>query len=221
MKAKLNGIVNTAAVMIFIKGTPQEPKCKFSKALIRFLMDQNVTKFGYYDILSDANVREALKVHSNWKTYPQLYVSGKLIGGLDVVKELHADSAFIPQVPASALGKGLFPRLRALVDTKPTMLFIEGSQGAPETKEGTLAVKALRDMSIDFGCFDVRSDASIMNGLKQYGHVLTYPQLWVKSDVVPDFLAILSGTGKRTLAEVFAPPAPAVPAKAASVTAST
>jgi len=212
MKAKLDGIIRTAEVMIFIKGTPQEPKCKFSKALIRFLMDNNVTKFGYFDILSDSNVREALKMHSNWKTYPQLYIAGRLIGGLDVVKELHSDDAFLNQIPAAALGKGLFPRIRTLVDSKPVMLFLQGTPDAPESKEGEAAVKVLKAASIEFGFFNVSSDASIMNGLKQYGHVHTYPQLWLKSDVVSDFASILAGTAKRTLTEVFAPPPP-TPAK--------
>lgn len=201
MTAKLEASINVSPVMMFIKGSPSDPKCKFSKALIRFMMDNNVTKFGYFDILSDANLREALKVFSNWKTYPQLYINGKLVGGLDIIKDLHSEGAFLPTVPSSAMGKGLFPRLRTLVDTKPNMLFVQGL----ETKESEQAIKSLRDLSIEFDTFDVSNDATVANGLKQYGHVHTYPQLWVKSDVVQDFAAIMAGTGKRTLEAVFNP----------------
>jgi glutaredoxin-related protein len=53
-----------------------------------FLLSCFSVKFGTFDILSDEEVRQALKKFSNWPTYPQLYVNGQLIGGLDIVKEL-------------------------------------------------------------------------------------------------------------------------------------
>lgn len=48
----------------------------------------NCTDFGYFDIFSDNEVREGLKQYSNWPTYPQLYVNGELIGGLDIMTEM-------------------------------------------------------------------------------------------------------------------------------------
>ena len=46
-------------------------------------------KYDYFDILSDSEIREGLKVYSKWPTYPQLYVNGKLVGGIDILQELH------------------------------------------------------------------------------------------------------------------------------------
>lgn len=46
------------------------------------------TEYAYFDIYSDSEVREALKVYSKWPTYPQLYVKGKLVGGIDIVQEM-------------------------------------------------------------------------------------------------------------------------------------
>lgn len=64
----------------------------FSKKIVEILNEHNV-RFSTFDILSDDDVRQGLKVYSNWPTYPQLYVNGELVGGLDIVKvgvaELH------------------------------------------------------------------------------------------------------------------------------------
>ncbi len=59
-------------------------------------------KFAHFDILSDSEVREGLKKYSNWPTYPQLYVSGKLIGGLDIIKEMHEEGELLAVIPPEA-----------------------------------------------------------------------------------------------------------------------
>ena len=77
--------------MVFIKGTPDDPQCGFSRKVIDILREYEYP-FGYFDIFSDNEVREGLKAYTNWKTYPQLYVQGKFIGGVDIVKELHDEN---------------------------------------------------------------------------------------------------------------------------------
>ena len=80
-------LIKRHQVMLFMKGTPQAPQCGFSRELVN-LLDQKGVKYGHFDILQDNAVRQALKKHSNWPTYPQLYADGKLIGGLDIIREL-------------------------------------------------------------------------------------------------------------------------------------
>jgi len=79
--------------MIFIKGTPIEPKCGFSETLLEEMKKLKL-KFGYFDILSDENLRNWLRYYATWMTYPQVYVEGKLVGGLDVTKDLIASGKF-------------------------------------------------------------------------------------------------------------------------------
>ncbi|CAN0329604.1 unnamed protein product, partial [Hapterophycus canaliculatus] len=73
--------------MVFMKGTPDAPRCGFSRTLVGLLREENI-EFESFDILEDNAVRQALKDLSNWPTYPQLYVQGELVGGLDIVKEM-------------------------------------------------------------------------------------------------------------------------------------
>ena len=73
--------------MLFMKGSPTAEKCGFSRQIVT-LLQENGVKFGSFDILSDEEVRQGLKDYSKWPTYPQVYAKGKLVGGLDIVKEL-------------------------------------------------------------------------------------------------------------------------------------
>lgn len=91
---RLKALINRAKVMIFMKGDRNTPRCGFSKTLIGIV---NETKIPYdtFDILTDEEVRQGLKVYSDWPTYPQVYVNGELIGGLDIIKELVAGNELV------------------------------------------------------------------------------------------------------------------------------
>ena len=86
-----------------MKGDPTEPRCGFSRQIAELLAAEKV-KFDSFDILSDEEVRQGLKTFSNWPTYPQLYADGKLLGGLDVVKELQEEGELLDSLPAAAVG---------------------------------------------------------------------------------------------------------------------
>ena len=76
--------------MLFLKGVPSAPRCGFSRQIVEML-DSIDASYGAFDILQDEEVRQGLKEYSDWPTYPQLYVDGELVGGLDIVKEMVED----------------------------------------------------------------------------------------------------------------------------------
>ena len=73
--------------MLFMKGSPQAPRCGFSRQMVELLAEVKAT-YGYFDVLTDETVRQGIKAYSNWPTFPQLYINGELVGGLDICKEL-------------------------------------------------------------------------------------------------------------------------------------
>ena len=81
---RLRKLVSAAPVMLFMKGTPAQPQCGFSRQLVTLLREREV-RYGFFNILADDEVRQGLKAFSDWPTYPQLYYQGELIGGLDLV----------------------------------------------------------------------------------------------------------------------------------------
>ncbi|EKD16294.1 uncharacterized protein L3040_009474 [Drepanopeziza brunnea f. sp. 'multigermtubi'] len=83
---RLSSLVKAAPVMLFMKGTPSAPQCGFSRQLVALLRENSV-KYGFFNILADDEVRQGLKEFADWPTFPQLWVDGELVGGLDIVKE--------------------------------------------------------------------------------------------------------------------------------------
>nr|XP_023023364.1 glutaredoxin 3 [Leptinotarsa decemlineata] len=81
LDARLKMLINKSKIMLFMKGDRNNPRCGFSRKTFG-------VPYETFDILSDEDVRQGLKTYSNWPTYPQLYVAGELIGGLDIIKEM-------------------------------------------------------------------------------------------------------------------------------------
>jgi Grx4 family monothiol glutaredoxin len=94
-KKYLENLINQAPLMLFIKGTPETPKCGFTKELLNLLSKSNITDYKTFDILEDENVRQKLKEYSSWQTYPQIYVNGKFIGGLDILKQMNEEGTLV------------------------------------------------------------------------------------------------------------------------------
>jgi Grx4 family monothiol glutaredoxin len=84
LNVRLRKLTLLAPVMLFMKGTPSAPQCGFSRQVVGLLRDHRV-RYGFFNILADDEVRQGLKEFSEWPTYPQLYVDGDLIGGIDLV----------------------------------------------------------------------------------------------------------------------------------------
>jgi len=89
LRSRLEALVNEKPVMLFMKGSPEAPRCGFSRKVAEAL-NKNGLQYGSFDILSDEAVRQGLKELSHWPTYPQVYVKGELLGGCDIVLEMEA-----------------------------------------------------------------------------------------------------------------------------------
>ncbi len=79
--------LNGHQVLLYMKGTPYFPQCGFSSKVVQILQACE-TEFAYVNILDDSEIREGLKVYSNWPTFPQLYVNAELVGGADILIEM-------------------------------------------------------------------------------------------------------------------------------------
>lgn len=84
LNQRLSELVKAAPVMLFMKGTPSAPQCGFSRQTVSILREKGV-RYGFFNILADDEVRQGLKEFSEWPTFPQVYVDGELVGGLDIV----------------------------------------------------------------------------------------------------------------------------------------
>ena len=90
--------IDENSVMLFMKGTPEQPACGFSARTSAVLNTMNV-RYAALDILPDPRIRQELSGLSEWPTIPQLFIEGKLVGGHDIVMEMYEDGSL-----AEALG---------------------------------------------------------------------------------------------------------------------
>lgn len=88
VKDRIDKALNSAPVVLFMKGTPDFPQCGFSAQTAGALRKLGAN-FHSVNIFEDAEMRDALKQHSNWPTYPQLYLKGELLGGCDIAMEMY------------------------------------------------------------------------------------------------------------------------------------
>ncbi|MGD0633335.1 MAG: Grx4 family monothiol glutaredoxin [Beijerinckiaceae bacterium] len=84
---RINGLVTSNDVVLFMKGIPAAPQCGFSAAVVQVLSQIGVP-FKSFNVLADPELREGIKAYSNWPTVPQLYIKGEFIGGADIVREM-------------------------------------------------------------------------------------------------------------------------------------
>ncbi|RVT96122.1 Grx4 family monothiol glutaredoxin [Rhodovarius crocodyli] len=101
---RIKAEIDSAPVVLFMKGTPVFPQCGFSARVVQILSHIGAP-FKGVNVLEDMEIREGIKAYTNWPTIPQLYVNGEFVGGCDIVTEMFQDGEL-----QQALGeKGIIP----------------------------------------------------------------------------------------------------------------
>jgi len=134
----LAALVRRAPVMLFMKGTPETPRCGFSRQAVALLRDAGVT-FDTFDILGEPAVRAGLKTFSDWPTYPQLYAGGSFVGGLDVAKELAEAGELVGELNDLVAAGGVTAAAGADAAAPPAANGSAATTGAAATPNGAVA----------------------------------------------------------------------------------
>ncbi|MYM63250.1 Grx4 family monothiol glutaredoxin [Pseudomaricurvus sp. HS19] len=92
--------VEENAVILYMKGSPNAPQCGFSMRTVQAVMACG-QRFAYVDVLSNPDIRTNLPKYANWPTFPQLWINGELVGGCDIVTELHESGELKPMIDAA------------------------------------------------------------------------------------------------------------------------
>lgn len=180
LNSKLKRLISSHKCMLFMKGNPDEPKCGFSRTTVGILSDLQAD-YGTFDILTDDAVRQGLKEFSNWPTYPQLYIDGELIGGLDIIKEMVESGDLKDMLPKKV---SLESRLSTLTNSAPILIFMKGSPSEPKCGFSKQLMGILEETKVTFKTFDILQDEEVRQGLKKFSNWPTYPQVYVKGDLV-------------------------------------
>ena len=87
LRARIESTLHANRVVLFMKGSPAQPRCGFS-AKAAGILDGLLAGYGHVDVLADAEIREGIKAYGQWPTIPQLYVDGELVGGSDIIEQM-------------------------------------------------------------------------------------------------------------------------------------
>lgn len=88
-------------IILYMKGSPNAPQCGFSARTVQAVMACG-QRFAYVDVLTNPEIRENLPKYANWPTFPQLWVKGELVGGCDIVTEMHEKGELKSLIDSSA-----------------------------------------------------------------------------------------------------------------------
>nr|XP_005911867.1 PREDICTED: LOW QUALITY PROTEIN: glutaredoxin-related protein 5, mitochondrial [Bos mutus] len=108
----LDALVKKDKVVVFLKGTPEQPQCGFSNAVVQILRLHGPHDYAAYNVLDDPQLRQGIKDYSNWPTIPQVYLNGEFVGGCDILLQMHQNGDLVEEL------KKLGIRSALLDDTK-------------------------------------------------------------------------------------------------------
>merc|ERR1712117_346176 len=98
LKQRLSDMIAAKDIVVFMKGVPTAPQCGFSNAVVQILKMHGVEDYNAHNVLEQNEIREGVKVFSNWPTIPQIYFKGEFIGGCDVFLQMHQSGEIVEEL---------------------------------------------------------------------------------------------------------------------------
>jgi monothiol glutaredoxin len=143
IKQRIEGLIASDRVVLFMKGTRHFPQCGFS-ATVAQILNKLVPSYATVNVLADPQIREGIKAYSEWPTIPQLYVDGKFVGGCDIVREMFQAGELQGLLGVSAPAKDATPR------TAPKLTVSESAKRAITRAKGDEQGTLRLEVSADF-----------------------------------------------------------------------
>lgn len=161
LRQKIESLIASDAVVLFMKGSRNFPQCGFSASVVQIL-DTMLPNYTTVNVLADASIRDGIKAFSDWPTIPQLYVKGEFVGGSDIVRQLHASGEL-----ATRLGELAAPAAPPAVTVTPRAAeVLKGAladAGADDVIH--LSIDARFDHGLDVGPREATSLTVATNGI--------------------------------------------------------
>lgn len=177
---EIDMILASAPMIAFIKGTPTEPKCKFTRRLLAHFNKYELT-FKSYNILEDERIRQWLKIYSNWPTYPQVYINKEFVGGIDVIDQLVEEGEFIDMVPKECKKLPPIEIFEEMLSSFDVVVIMEGLPDKPNNDASKTLIETLEKNSIKYVTVDYSVlEEEVKEHIKSKYSVDSIPQIFLK-----------------------------------------
>lgn len=100
---RIEKMVKSNKVVVFMKGVPDQPMCGFSNAVVQVLRMHGVENYDAHNVLEDDDLRQGIKDFTDWPTIPQVYINGEFIGGCDIMLQLHQNGELIEELKKAGI----------------------------------------------------------------------------------------------------------------------
>nr|XP_035125681.1 glutaredoxin-related protein 5, mitochondrial-like [Callithrix jacchus] len=107
---QLDALVKKDKVVVFLNGTPEQPQCGFSNAVVQILRLHGVRDYAAYSVLDDPELRQGIKDYSNWPTIPQGYLNGEFVGGCDILLQMHQNGDLVEELKKLGIHSALLDK---------------------------------------------------------------------------------------------------------------
>ena len=194
LKKDIIELVNSSPIMLFIKGDYNNPKCKWSRRLMHLILDYKLAKFSYFNILNDTHIRQGLKDIYQYKTYPQIYIHGQLLGGYDDLLKVLQQEQEQEQQQEEEEGKALMIGKEYYGSISPTIrirLYINQPNWVillPNIEIKNEIIDLLKQYNIEkYNIYDCSNEELTLGVtlLNPNQHPFTQPQLYIDREYYP------------------------------------
>lgn len=159
---RIESVLKSDRVVLFMKGNRQQPRCGFSATVVEML-DGLLPSYATVDVLADPELREGIKVWADWPTIPQLYIDGELVGGCDIAKDLHASGELHRML---GVEKSVPKAVTVTISDAAAAVLKEARANEPEDQRFLrLGVNARFQHSLSFGPAMAGDVAVVVNGI--------------------------------------------------------
>jgi monothiol glutaredoxin len=150
LKERIEALVRSDRVVLFMKGTRAQPRCGFSAAVVE-LLDAYLTQYVTVDVLTDPELREGIKLYSEWPTIPQLYVAAEFVGGADIAREMESSGELAKLLGAAKPSTSTTSPTVTLTASAAAALRDAKRGEAPENQFLRISVNARFQHGLSFG----------------------------------------------------------------------
>lgn len=174
--SRIKDIVNSFPVVTFIKGCPLDPYCKFSIGFIDIIRKYKID-FRSFDIFTDSKIRGFMKFYHGFRTFPQLFINGELIGGLDIIKELDDKGELIKKIPITCTFEYKKKEFRDYLSSHNKDLYIIFYRKDEKNDDLNKIIEKLNKESKEYELYDLNKNLVFEDILKEDFRMKTLPYI--------------------------------------------
>lgn len=140
---RIKQVMGNSVVVLFIKGTPQKPYDGYQSRAVQ-LLDDLMVRYSSFDVMTDSDLREILKEHSRWNSFPQIFIRGKFIGGLNFLEDNIKNGRISNYIPLTEILLPMREKIFRLMKKGIYMIFMRGTPVYPACQQSRLMIEIFR-----------------------------------------------------------------------------